>query len=393
MTKTLLARALSLANILLIVTYFLAPTATASFFPSYLIGMLGLCVIGLEIRTLIPITLTVASLVALFAGLLVSNLVTTNDIGITSRYFGYVLLILTFLIGFYVCTIRVPWFQQAFMVTAVAAASISSLLSIGFYFLLDYQPLDEQRLYALGRLNNPVISAISYGSILCLVLTFVAETREIILRFLAGLVAICLISAILLTESRGVWLALGVTVLVILTMHNWRSRAQLIATVSGLGLVLLIVFGSLYQLGHIDVLLKRSLSFRPEIWRATLSEWINASIWLGAGISNTIDLTIPPNKFLHPHSIYLSTLYYGGLLGAFLFLIFIARLIWVSLNVKSRGQKIYAVPLLAFGLVVLVFDGNKIIEKVDYLWLCLWLPVALLIVAEFRATGSHQKAL
>lgn len=361
-----------------------------SFFPSYLIGVLGLSVVCLEFPRLHDVKLTLLSLSGMFLTILISNAIAGHDIEITMRYFGYVLLILTYIIGFYICSRQVPWFLQAFMTITVGAATVSSLLSIGFYFLLDYQPLDEQRLYALGRLNNPVISAISYGSILCLVLPFTAETREIGLRFLAGTIAISLIAAIMLTETRGVWLALAVSLLVVFTMHEWRSKTQLLATMGGMAIVLLLLTVILHQLGYTDVILKRSLSFRPEIWRATINAWLDAGFWFGAGIATTIELNIPPNKFLHPHSIYLSTLYYGGVIGLLSFLFFIARLLWVLKHTTERNLKIYAAPLLMFGLVVLLFDGNKIIEKVDFLWLCLWLPVAILMVSEDKTTPQHH---
>lgn len=388
MIKALTAHALSIALILLPIAYFLAPTATASFFPSYLIGLLGLWLIGAELSTLRRVRLTSFLLLALFFTLLTSNHLAGHGLDVTARYFGYALLILTYIFGFYVCASRVSWFLQTFMITTVIAAAISSFVSISLYFSLDYQPLDEPRLYALGRLNNPTISAISYGSILCLVLSFSAETRETGLRALSGIVALCLITAIILAESRGAWLALAASVVVILALHKWKSKKQFLAVVATFTVALLTLSFFLYQQGHTDVFLRRSFSFRPEIWEATLNAWLNVSVIFGAGIATKIDLTIPPNRFMHPHSIYLSTLYYGGILGLLCFIALLGRLLWLIKSRTDRNLAVYATPLLMFGLVVLIFDGNKLIEKVDFLWLCLWLPIALLLVAEARFRQS-----
>ena len=140
-----------------------------------------------------------------------------------------------------------------------------------------------------------------------------------------------------------------------------------------------------YLSGFTELMLKRSTSFRPEIWQATITQWLNGNLMLGAGIQTAFDLYIAPNKFMHPHSLYLSTLYYGGILGLGLLLMSIGRLFWVLLHKADLDVKTYALPLLVFGLVTLLFDGNRLVAKVDFLWLCFWLPVALTLLAESRA--------
>jgi hypothetical protein len=34
---------------------------------------------------------------------------------------------------------------------------------------------------------------------------------------------------------------------------------------------------------------------------------------------------------------------------------------------------------LAYGLTVLVFDGDKLMPKIDFIWLLFWFPVGLVI--------------
>ena len=335
-----------------------------------------------EFRQFRPVTVSMTMVIMLWLSLLFSNHLAGHDLIATTLFAGYVLLILTFITSFYLACTKLPWFLSAFIIVTIGAAFVSGLFSIGFYFFLDYQPLIEQRLYALGRLNNPVISAISYGSILCLCLTFIATTRENGLRALALVIAITLIIAILLTGSRGAWVGILGATFCIIVLRDWKSRQQFIASLIALPIILTSLGAVLYSLGYADALVRRSFSFRPEIWQATVEHWLSSSLLFGAGLNSKIDLAIPPNVFEHPHSIYISTLYYGGLISLTLLSILLARAYWVLINRAEKNTRNYAFPLLTFGLMTLVFDGNRLIEKVDFLWLCLWLPITLTLVAE-----------
>jgi O-antigen ligase len=380
---------LAFSLILLPVTYFLAPKATVSFFPSYLIGLSGLIAIFQQGTTLYPIKNSLVLLSLLLLSFLVSNHLAGYEISVTAKYFGYTLLILTFVVGFYVAADKLAWFLTAFMTVTVGAAVISSLFSIGFYFFLDYQPLVENRLYGLGRLSNPVISALSYGAVFCLCITAIATSKESGLRALIGCVAIILLLAILLTGTRGAWIGIFAALLGTTLIRPWRNRSQLIASLCVVSIFPILIVTLLYFSGYGDAIFKRSFSFRPEIWSSTLEAWKSGSLFFGSGLHSTIDLTIPPNKFMHPHSIYLSTLYYGGMLSLTLLLMFFARILWLQL--KQADTEYQALPLLVFGLATLLFDGNRLIEKVNFLWLCLWLPVAIALVSEGRANSRESR--
>ena len=336
-----------------------------------------------EVRNFLSLT------ILLFASLLFSNSLSGHSLSSTALYLGYVLLILTFVVGIFLASSKFVWFWPAFLTLTIGSALVSSLLSIGFYLLLDYQPLDERRLYALGRLNNPVISAFSYGSALCLCLTAISRGTEIGLRLLLALTAVTLILSILLTGTRGAWIGLFAAIMCIATFREWSNRGQLLVSLSVLVTLPVLLVAVLYYFDLADAIFKRSFSFRPEIWSATITEWRSSNPLFGAGINSRIDLSIPPNTFMHPHSIYLSTLYYGGMIGLssliFLFGFVLKKLIQTAEQPSSQ----YAFPLFVFGSTVLLFDGNRIIEKIDFLWLCIWLPIGLTLVSV--ASASEQR--
>lgn len=384
-------QSLAFSLILLPATYFLAPTATVSFFPSYLIGIFGLIILATDVKSLRWIWQSSVPLLLLFAALLFGNLKGGFGIESTLLYLGYVVLILTFVFGLVLSAIRLPWFLTAFMVVVVGSAVVSSLFSIGFYFFLDYQPLVEQRLYALGRLNNPVISALSYGVVLSLCFSSIAFSKENGLRGIATLASIVLMVAIILTGTRGAWLGLLAATCAIVLIRDWRSTQQFSAVAATLVIIPTAIVAILYYFDIADSIFKRSFSFRPEIWLKTLEEWHLASVVFGAGLDAQVDLRVPPHEFHHPHSIYLSTLYYGGLLSLALLASLVGRLIWVALNQSDRDTTNYALPCLVFGLTTLIFDGNKIVSKIDFVWLCLWFPIALMLLAEFRFKQPTQR--
>lgn len=369
---------------LLPATYFLAPTATVSFFPSYLIGILGLASIYLHWDQLAKVKTSISFLAGLFFILLISVQFGSGEVATTALYFGYCLLILTFVLGYLIAAEKVSWFTTLFMLTIVGSTVVSCAISIYFYFALDYQPLVENRLYALGRLNNPVISAISYGSVFCLCLAYISTSKETALRLLTCIVALIILYAIGLTESRGTWLGISAAAVSIFLLREWHSKYQMVIASTVVFGLLLISVTLLLATGYSDVLMRRSMSFRPEIWSESISLWWNGRTILGAGMHTVAHLEIGPNTFHHPHSIYVSTLYHGGVAGLAAFLLLIIRMFWIARFQADKEIRSYAFPLFVFGLTTLLFDGNKLIEKVDFIWLCLWLPIALMLVAETR---------
>jgi O-antigen ligase len=375
--------------LLLIASYFLAPNLRISYFPSYLIGLIGLS-FALSGRfnqvilqtPIISILLAITVIAACISSFGASDAASALLVG------GYGLLILTFVYCIAYLTEELSWFANALLGAVVTAACVSSAFSIYFFYSLDYQPLDEHRLFALGGLSNPVRSAISYGAALTLAVSQLAACRERVLGLLLAVMAIILLVAIGLTGTRSVWIGLFVAICALLYIAPTSARRRVITIATFAGVCMLLSIAG-YIYGYADAITSRALSFRPEIWTATIGEWLSGNWLLGAGMQATIDLRIPPNEFAHPHSLYLSTLYYGGLIGLALLILLIGKLLWVLVRVADPILRVQTLPLLLFGLTTLLFDGNRLIEKVDFLWLCFWLPIALTLHAEAKYTSTQ----
>jgi hypothetical protein len=47
-------------------------------------------------------------------------------------------------------------------------------------------------------------------------------------------------------------------------------------------------------------------------------------------------------------------------------------------NILPYG--IYAISALSFGLTCLLIDGDKLLTKINFIWLLFWLPVAIAFI-------------
>jgi hypothetical protein len=92
----------------------------------------------------------------------------------------------------------------------------------------------------------------------------------------------------------------------------------------------------------------------------------------------------------HPHNIYVATMHYGGLLG----LIMLISLLLVSvssvLEFPMNDLKIVILSGLAFSVTVLMFDGDRLVQKIDFIWLVFWLPIALAGAFSFRYRAHSE---
>lgn len=301
-----------------------------------------------------------------------------------AKHLGYAGLIATFVLGIGLIKRRFHQRTTAFVWLVILAGITSSIYSLTLHYLLpDYQPLPEPRLYSMGRLSNPVIGAVSYGFVAVLAAYLVLISRRRTQFLLLGVLAV-LTWAIALSGTRTVWLAMIASFAVGIYLSIPEKSRTLIP-------VMIVIVGSiaLATLG-LDEFLRRSFSFRPEIWdhfiTLTISDF--GTVLLGAGSGTPTNWVTSVEVFKHPHSIFISTFYFGGLIGLLLLL---ATYFLAAKKVIQSKDPIapLAAMLVVFGLIVGLLDGDNVLTKIDYLWWVFWLPIALCISLE---DGDHQSA-
>ena len=144
------------------------------------------------------------------------------------------LLVLTFCLAISISITRFSWFLNSIIILCIMAAAINCSYSIYLHYSLPhYQPLPEPRLYALGRLSNPVIGALSYGFaiILASYMLFFEEQKSRKVGYFATI--LLFIFAIALTGSRGVYLALAAGISTGVYLLTSGNRAKQIFGVLG----------------------------------------------------------------------------------------------------------------------------------------------------------------
>jgi O-antigen ligase len=379
--------ALGIMVLLSIAAFFLAESGKINNFPTYVVGILFILLMLLDrsavrhfdAHLVLGITglLTYFSLSALWAD--------NGGLAAMLLYFGYSVLILSFVYSVLLLQMHYQEFLRFLVWFTVLAAVVSASYSVHLHYAFpEYQPLLEDRLVALGRLHNPVISALSYGMAIVMALHLLICGTNNNDRFFSGFCIVVLLVGVTLTYTRSVWIGVSVATLYAIALYfpgsTWRRVAAAVLFLSVVVAIMLASFGW-------DELVKRSTSFRPEIWGELINRTLKTNWLLGHGI--IADSSVAHSSyehgtfsFHHAHSMYVATLFYGGVIGlsGFLgFLVYLGLRLHQADGDEKRGL---ATMALIYAVVVMFFDGDRFLAKVDYFWIVFWLPVAITLIVD-----------
>jgi O-antigen ligase len=364
---------------LLPITYFLGKSSRVSFFPTYLICLCLISLLGSQEvkRFFVANKFGLSLLFSLLAYLALSNLWIDQSFMTSLLYVGYALLVISFVASLSILEQRFNKFFDQFLAILVMSACVSVAYSVYFFHALDYQPLVEPRLYALGGLYNPVVSALSYGVVLILAITNIAINKNLAQRCIYGASVLILIIGIAYSGTRGVWVGLFVSSLILLYTLPTLTKSEKRRIIIIAQLCLVIILAVMYKFGFHEGILQRSTSFRFEIWSEVIASVWSNKLFFGHGLNALELVRYDSFIFEHPHSIYFATLFYGGLFGFGLLIVFLGQFCLSIVKNNLMPYGIYSLCALAFGLTCLLFDGDKILTKINFIWLLIWLPCAI----------------
>jgi O-antigen ligase len=235
-----------------------------------------------------------------------------------------------------------------------------------------------------------------YGIAVIACIYLLQQQRTVKARIIyLGLLAANL-SYMLLTQSRGPLLALAVTLLawqisVWFLPRNDKSDhgnsllvVLLLLTAAGVAL-------SIMHSGFIKDAFLRGSSYRLEIWEGILG-YIKEAPWLGQGLTaEGRTVAVDGAIHTHPHSVYLATLFYGGLVGLLLMIGMMVSVFWQGFKrLRKPGVLVYLCMVL-FGTLCMVTDGNMLIHHPRPFWLYFWFPVALVVASELLDHPSKEE--
>lgn len=349
---------------------------------------------SIESRLCLAQNRTVFTLVSAFLLFMCASVFWSEDPSLVGKYLGYAILVFLFVQSLTLLNSKFPWFFKSFITLFCLAAAVSVAYSILLYHQIPYQTEFDARMYSLGGLHNPMIGGLSYGAALILGIAHCVNQTEKIKKLLMALVCLVIFVGVIYTGTRSAWVGVIFAVLTLIMFHPKLSLTKKKICLALFILAFIVALLTLFQLGLTDALTKRSLSFRPEIWSEVMANMNGSALFFGHGLASNAAVEHLQYVFDHPHSIYLSTLFYGGIIGLSLFL---TLSFWVLKNLIQNIQNpssIYALALLVFGLVSLLVDGNRLVRKIDFIWLLIWLPIALSFIrspASAIDTVAHQK--
>ncbi|MDA0272234.1 MAG: O-antigen ligase family protein [Proteobacteria bacterium] len=367
---------MAICAILTCSTYFLIKSGSGNSFSTYFLALAMVPLVALQARAL-KVDWALVGLTALFLVYMAFSVAWSSSDERVIKALAEALLVVTFCLSIPMSAERFHWFLNTLVVLVILAAVVNCGYSIYLHFALpEYQPLPEPRLYSLGRLSNPVIGSLSYGFATVLAVYMMMTEERRVAKIVYALAVLFFLWAIVLTGSRGAYLALaaGVSVGVFLR-YPGKYKIQM------LGVVFTLVALSLtaYLFLGPELLFKRALSFRPEIWTEFVSRTMAVNIWIGVGMATDSTFQLPELLIKHPHSLFVATFYYGGVLGLLTYLAMIVKsMSSLYLNKeKEPGLRLLGAMLLAFGLTATALDGDEVVTKVNYLWLLIWVPVGI----------------
>lgn len=286
------------------------------------------------------------------------------------------LILLSFIIaiaeGFWV-----DWFERRLTQMVALAGGAAAIASLTVFVA---EPPADGRLNGLGQLDTHVRAALVFGVALLCAMRWAARGDSTLITALATLAGLALAVAVALTDSRNAWIAvpMGVVALIVAWRVESRRRFLAIGVASVVGLVVLLAAGLSHD-GLREIVLPRGDSFRVAIWTEIWQRTLAAGAWFGAGALTPNDVVIGSQVFQHPHSLYLSVFFQGGVVGSSLFVFVTALAIITLIQHYDRGHAKLGLAIFAIALPSYLLDGFELVDKVGWTWMLYWLPVAMAV--------------
>lgn len=284
------------------------------------------------------------------------------------------------LTAFFVLIVALLWYkgyQSYLMFGLVAGATLGVWLSIYDFYIQGGHSLSI-RLEGIGRGEHSIKSSVMYGAVLLSFMGFWGEKNgKFVVTYwvMTFIVTASLLTFIVLTQSRGVLLSAVIAYVGVLLLRKRYKQISLFMV-----LAVAFIFYVYYEGAFV-----RMLSFdsaRYAIWAQVLQQALD-SLVIGYGIFPEQVIVIPGGRsFVHPHSIYLAHLLYGGVIGLSLLLFLMGSLLVSSWRLWSDKQDILPLGLVFYFLLIALFDFSTLIRSADVEWIFFWWLVALIVAAE-----------
>jgi len=229
---------------------------------------------------------------------------------------------------------------------------------------------------------GPIVQTIKTASVFTialLVMIWNVFTNKGWQRWVCALLFFPVLLVMLLLQSRGAVLALGVGVSFLYVVHNTRSRKVISQSLIGVILLgILLSLGALFSLEYNPKGVTDSLRI-PIWWQSIQEAYPEKTLW-GIGYSKNQQIFLSEGgKFSHSHNIFVSIFRFTGVIGL---LSFSAYLVAVIRRSSAKKKHVPEVALfwawVATALCIYFFDGKYPVYIAPDIFLILWVPLAFL---------------
>lgn len=266
------------------------------------------------------------------------------------------------------------YLRHVLIMTVLASGVICIAL-----FWLNPPPADG-RLTGLFRLNNPGRAAHLYAVLLPALLASVwlGQGRWRQLAIAATLAALVCIA---LSGTRAAWLggALGISSLLIASVSTSNRHYLLWCSLSALVIAALFSLAVLYPDSVFSaLLLPRGDSYRIAIWNIHLQGIMEGAwLWGSGALTPQPFLQIMDRSERGAHNLFLSVTEQVGVIGVtLLVMLLIGSAARLLANLKVVMARV-AISMLLAGIVISLFNYDRVIDKVSFVWFVIWLPVGV----------------
>jgi len=281
------------------------------------------------------------------------------------------------LVLFFVISLAWLWnqgYQEYLLRGLLLGAFVGVLLSIYYYYIHlgnDWQ----SRLEGFDRGGHAIKSPVMYGAVLVTLFCCLDKIKRY--RWLAYIAMILFLLFVLLSQTRGILIAILASISVCLLLKGQ------VRTILAMLVAALIVLAYAYYADIFSRMLTLQ-DVRYEIWQQAFRDWSLHPIF-GFGIYPEREVVLSSGvSYVHPHNIFISHLLYGGIVGLTLLI-----LVWLSICFSAFRCWFSQRDLLPVGLFfyftwVGLFDFSTLIKSADVEWVFFWFMVALIVAYEAR---------
>lgn len=282
-----------------------------------------------------------------------------------SNEIGRLVSVLAFVLGWQAYTAGEAARVRQLLLVAGLGIGISAI-----YYCISFvvTPIEDGRIIGEGTIGTANYAAALMGVVaLWLSQLDLADRRWSIARYGAMAVLLLFVG---LTQTRSVWLALALTIMLMPLWQRGRARRWLALTLAVLAAVML--------LWPASMLTERGTSLRPELATQAMHLIVQHPL-LGLGQGAPISLIVKGAAYTHTHNLLTQVTVELGLPGLLLTVAMWLMIGWQGWRYRDTLQGRLVLSIWVYASVVLQFDMPQMLDSPRPAWLLIWLPLGLVL--------------